>query len=203
MNKSIKPDISNSADGRLRRSQRSRQLIITAMHELINEGNFIPTAQQVADRADITIRTVFRHFSEMEQLYAELDASIRESYEQLFIGCDRSGSLTERVLHAVEVHADAYIELSSLNRATISLIWRSEVIEKTYNRNIRKLRKDLDDWLPELEDVPRETREAVDAIASFEFWNRLYTRQGVSKNACINIINQLILGCLDPSGPRS
>jgi len=84
-----------------------------------------------------------------------------------------------------------------LNRATISLLWRSEVIEKNYNRNLRKLRKDLDDWLPELKDVSRETREAVDAIASFEFWNRLYTRQGVSKSACINIINQLILACLD------
>ena len=71
-----------SSDGRIQRSERSRQLIIEAMIDLINNGNLIPTAQQVADQAGVAIRTVFRHFTEMEKLYGEIDASIRPVYER-------------------------------------------------------------------------------------------------------------------------
>ena len=53
----------NKPDGRIQRSERSRQLIIDAMVAMINAGHMIPTAQQVADKADVAIRTVFRHFS--------------------------------------------------------------------------------------------------------------------------------------------
>ena len=56
-------------DGRVQRSQRSRKGIVDALLVLMKAGNYIPTAQQVADEAGISIRTVFRHFSEMELLY--------------------------------------------------------------------------------------------------------------------------------------
>ncbi|MDH4042395.1 MAG: TetR/AcrR family transcriptional regulator, partial [Gammaproteobacteria bacterium] len=56
-------------DGRLLRTERSRQLIIDALHDLINEGVLQPTAQTVAERAGVGIRTVFRHFADMETLF--------------------------------------------------------------------------------------------------------------------------------------
>jgi AcrR family transcriptional regulator len=166
------------------------------MISMMNEGDYSPTAQQVASRADVTMRTVFRHFSDMDSLYAELDASIRESYQDLFAGGDRSGSLEERVLHAVETHAEAYIKLGDLLRAVLSLEKRSPAIQNNYSRAIRNLRKDLDIWLPELLALSSKNREAVDAVASFEFWDRLYTRQKISKKDCISIIEKLILNCL-------
>ena len=60
-------------DGRFKRSARSRETIINAMIGLMEQGQYIPTAQQVADEANISIRTVFRHFTEMELLYKELN----------------------------------------------------------------------------------------------------------------------------------
>ena len=65
---------SETLDGRALRSERSREAIAAALFELVGEGNLEPTAQQVADRAHVGIRTVFRHFSDMEALYATLDA---------------------------------------------------------------------------------------------------------------------------------
>ncbi|GAA4095827.1 TetR/AcrR family transcriptional regulator [Zhongshania borealis] len=186
------PSIKDAGDGRVKRSVRSRQLIIDALLDLINEGVLIPTAQQVADRANIAIRTVFRHFSEMEQLYNELDARIRDHYMDLFRGGDRSGSLDERLQHAIERHANAYITLSPVILATHALLWRSAVLRSNYGDNQLKLRKDLDIWLPELDLVSPDTREAIDAIASFEFWHRLHVSQSISKDASVKIIISLI-----------
>lgn len=183
-------------DGRAQRSIRSRQLIIDSMVELINEGNLIPTAQQVADRAGVTIRTVFRHFSEMEKLFAELDASMRPAYEKLFQSTDRSGSLDERILHAVQCHADGYVAMSQIMQSTRSQLWRWPILRKNYGRNQRKLRKDLDNWLPELKKVSSEIRESIDAITSFEFWDRLMSQQGLSKKASIALIADLVRGLL-------
>ena len=183
-------------DGRIQRSERSRQVIIDALLALINEGVLTPTAQQVADRASVAIRTVFRHFDDMEALYAEVDATIRPFYEGMFLGMDRTGSLAERVLHAVECHADAYEHQALMHEMTTVMLWRSETVTKVYARNQRNLRKDLDNWLPELKDLSAENREAIDAIASYEFLSRLQKHQGLSKQACVKLITKLIMGFL-------
>ena len=48
-----------SSDGRLRRGERSREAIVAALFELVGEGVLQPTAQQVAERAGVGIRSVF------------------------------------------------------------------------------------------------------------------------------------------------
>ena len=69
-----KSDAEPAPDGRLQRSERSRQAIVQALLGLVGEGVLEPTAEQVAARADVGIRTVFRHFSDMESLFAEMSA---------------------------------------------------------------------------------------------------------------------------------
>src|SRR5262245_26963929 len=66
----------NQLDGRTQRAERSRVAIVRALFELIGEGNPQPTAQQVAERAEVGLRSVFRHFADMETLYAELGARV-------------------------------------------------------------------------------------------------------------------------------
>ena len=67
------------------------------MLELVNEGNLIPTAQQVSDRAGVGIRSVFRHFSDMESLYQVLGEQTAKESRSYFIGGDREGTLEERI----------------------------------------------------------------------------------------------------------
>ncbi len=128
----------------------------------------------------------------METLFEAADDHIRGSYEALFLGGDRDGTLEERIDHAVKRHADAYESVSNIVLGTHAQLWRYEILRKNYARNQRGLRKDLDDWLPELKSVPRDTRESIDAISSFEMWHRLRYHQGLSKAASINIIKALL-----------
>lgn len=189
MSESVKNGV---VDGRRARSERSKQAIIDASLALMEEGVLIPTAQQISDRAGVGIRSFFRHFEDMETLFATIDDQIRDNAEALFLGGDRDGSLEERILHAVERHADGYEVQANTILSTSAQLWRSEVLRKNYARYQRGLRKDLDDWLPELKQLPREQREAVDAIASFEMWHRLRYHQGLGKAAAIEVVVSLL-----------
>lgn len=187
-----KQDVEHIADGRRQRSERSRQSIIDAMLSLVEEGVLIPTAQQISDRAGVGIRTVFRHFSDMESLYATADTRIRDQYQGLFAGGNREGTLEERLLHAVEQRALAYEAISNPLLATRAQLWSSPVLKEQYARTQRQLRKDLDDWLPELRDLDSAVREMVDAITSFEHWNRLREHQGLSRKSSIDLTTRLL-----------
>lgn len=181
-----------AADGRRLRSERSRAAIIDAALDLIREGTLVPTAQQISDRAGVGMRTFFRHFEDMESLFSAVEAHTRTSYEALFELGEQQGSVEERVAHVVLRHADAYERIKNIALSTHAQLWRSEVLTKNYARNQRKLREHLNVWLPELEALPPEQREAVDAIASFEMWHRLRTHQGLSKKASIGVVTRLL-----------
>lgn len=179
-------------DGRRLRSERSRQAIIDARLSLVEEGILVPTAQQVSERAGVGIRSVFRHFSDMESLFATADTKIRDQYQGLFAGGDREGSLEDRLLHAVEQRALAYDAIDNHLLATKAQLWRYPLLREQYARTQRQLRRDLDDWLPELKTLDAEERELVDAVTSFEHWNRLREHQGLNRKTSIRLTTRLL-----------
>ena len=186
-------------DGRRLRSERSRQAIVEAALDLMDEGILVPTAQLISERAGVGIRSFFRHFADMETLFAAIDEQTRESVEAVFVGGDRNGTAGERLLHAIERHAEGYEKHRKMILSTAAQSWRYKVLRKNYARYQRGLRKDLDDWLPELKQLSRPQREAVDALASFEMWHRLREHQGLSKKNAIEIVVSLVSGLLNES----
>jgi len=165
---------------------------IDASLALQEEGVLVPTAQQIADRAGVGIRSFFRHFEDMETLFEAIDDHIRDSYEALFLGGDQSGTLAERIEGLVKRRADAYESVNTLMQGTRCQLWRYPKLRQNYARNQRGLRKDLDSRLPELRSLLGETRESIDAITSFEMWDRLRSEQGLSKTASISLVTTLL-----------
>ena len=188
----LKPDSEGRVDGRRLRSERSRLAIVDAVLVLQEEGVLVPTAQQIADRAGVGIRSFFRHFEDMESLFKAIDDHIRDSYEALFISGDRSGTLEERIDGMVRRRADAFESVTNITQGTRAQLWRYQTLRDNYARNQRGLRKDLDNLLPELHSLPDETRQSIDAITSFEMWDRLRSHQGLSKTASVNLLRTLL-----------
>lgn len=184
--------LESPTDGRRKRSERSRHAIIRASLELIEEGVLVPTAQQISERAGVGIRSFFRHFADMESLFEAVDAEGRDHVKALFVGGDRHGSLAERVLHAVERRAAGYEDQKNIILTTAAQSWRYEMLRKRYAHYQRKLRKDLKDWLPELDDLGAAELEAVDAAASAEMWLRLRNQQGLSKKQSIEVVVNMV-----------
>jgi AcrR family transcriptional regulator len=185
-------------DGRRLRSERSRKAIVDAALALMDDGVLVPTAQQISERAGVGIRSFFRHFEDMGSLFEAADHYIRDAYEALFLGGDREGTVEERIERAVERHASAYEKVRNMVLGSQAQLWRYEVLRSNYARSQRGLRRDLNDWLPELKALPADKREAADAIASFEMWHRLREHQGlgrkVSTRIVTDLLKQLILG---------
>lgn len=167
-------------DGRRKRSERSRAAIITATLNLIDNGNFAPTARQIAEEAGIGLRSFFRHFDDMEALMDTIDQHMRGYYEPLFVRPFKDGTLEERIEDIVIDRSEAYERLKKIMMTSQAQLWRSEVVQKNYARNQKGLRKHLEKWLPELKSQNSANREAAHAAASFENWHRLRQHQGLN-----------------------
>jgi AcrR family transcriptional regulator len=57
-------------DGRTARSERTRNAIVDAHVQLINEGDLRPTADRIAKVAGVSLRALWSHFTDMEALFA-------------------------------------------------------------------------------------------------------------------------------------
>jgi AcrR family transcriptional regulator len=178
------------------RSERSRQAIIDASLALMEEGVLVPTAQMISERAGMGIRSFFRHFADMETLFATIDEQTRESNEAAFLGGVRDGTLEERISLAVTQYAEGYESTTNMILSTAAQRWRYAFLRKNYARYQRGLRKDLESRLPELKQLGAAQRETVDAVASFEMWHRLREHQGLSKKHAIEIVVNLITSIL-------
>jgi AcrR family transcriptional regulator len=184
--------LTEDADGRLKRSERSRKEIITAMIMLMNSGMYAPTAQKISDEAGVSIRTLFRHFPEMDMLYREVDEAMKPSYQRHLEKQLMTGPLEKRIVSAVDSRIMTYIETAHIEKATHSLLWRSKFMQENYRRVQTRLRKSLLKALPELKKLSQESREVVEAVTSFEFFERLHMHQNLSEKTCKKIIFNLI-----------
>ena len=179
-------------DGRVQRSERSREAIVVAMLELIGEGSLTPTAQQVAERADVGVRTVFRHFSDMETLYAAINERFSESAAGLFVSEIQTGPLADRVDGLLRNRIHALEQVGPYMRAAAIQRWRSDFLSQQHERNVRRLRRDLQKWLPEVEAAPAELADALEMALSFEAWSRLRVDQKLGNRRATQALRRTV-----------
>ena len=185
-------NIVQSSDGRRQRSERSQTAIIEAALALMDEGALVPTAQQIADRAGVGIRSFFRHFADMDSLFLAADEMLISSYEALFEVDNRAGTLLERVARAVNLYGNAFDQLRPIILCTQAQLWRSPKLRENYAWHQKRLRKELELWLPEVVALPKDRSEALHAVASFDMWHRLREHQGLSPKASSDIVTSLV-----------
>jgi len=164
-------------DGRTLRSERSREAIVTAMMELVGAGILAPTAEQIAERARVGLRTVFRHFNDLEGIFEAMDATL-EARVVRELGDERPvGSLARRIGDLVRRRGRLFDRIAPYKRSGGLKRWQSEFLQSRHARLVRTLRSEMREWLPELEREPADVQEAVELALSFEAWDRLRTDQ--------------------------
>jgi AcrR family transcriptional regulator len=164
-------------DGRTRRSERSRLAMADAVYELVGEGVLRPTAHQVAERAGVGIRTVFRHFSDMDALLGEVTQRVRRELEPVLHETPPSGSLVERSRELVRRRAAFYERMAPYKRSGNVQRWRSPYLQGEHAETVRALRETLEAAIPEASAAPADLRAALEMAASFEAWDRLRSDQ--------------------------
>lgn len=104
-------------DGRTARGQRTRRAVVDALLSLQEEGDLEPTAQRVAARAGVALRTVFGHFSDMETLWAEAGQRELEKIIALHDPVPSELPLDERIDRFVDSRAKVLEALLPVARA--------------------------------------------------------------------------------------
>jgi AcrR family transcriptional regulator len=184
----------------VRRSEKSRSAIVDALFELVGEGVLQPTAQQVAERAGVGIRSVFRHFDDMDALYATMDAKLRSEALPLLRGTPAAGALRERALALVERRARLFERVGPYKRSANLARWRSEFLRTQHATLVRELRADLLRSLPELAAAPAALVDALDVVTCFEAWDRLRTDQRLSRERAQAAVEHAVLALLEGLG---
>ena len=189
-------------DGRALRAERSRDAIVRALFELIGEGEPQPTAQQVAARAEVGLRSVFRHFADMDTLYAELAAYVQAEALPLLRESPTAGSVAQRVLVIVAQRAAFYEAIAHYKRAEELGRRRSPFLARQHARLVRELRERLVRALPELAGVPESVVEALDVVLSFDAWDRLRTDQKLSRERAKAAVETAALALVQRTAPQ-
>lgn len=187
-------------DGRLRRGERSREAIVAALFELVGEGLLQPTAQQVAERAGVGIRSVFRHFDDMDSLFATMDERLSADARPILRQEAVEGPLRERARALVQRRAKLYERIGPYKRSANVQRWRSNFLRTRHAGLVRELRADLLRSLPELSDARPETLEAIDLVTSFEAWDRLRSDQRLSRERAEATLASALMALLDGPG---
>src|SRR3954447_22420453 len=58
-----------TVDGRSARAQRTRDSVVDAVLDLVATGQTRPTAREIADAAGISVRSVYVHFDDLDDLF--------------------------------------------------------------------------------------------------------------------------------------
>jgi len=179
-------------DGRRLRSQNSRNAIVAAMLELVAEGRITPSAEEVASRAGVGLRTVFRHFTDMESLYAAMTGRLAEHYEMWLIPFD-STEWQGQLVEAIKRRTATYERLLPFKRAGDAHRHMSPAIQAEHARMLGMMRQRLHSFLPReiTDDMARF--ETIDLMLSFEAWQRLRDEQGLSIDVARRIVQGEVL----------
>jgi AcrR family transcriptional regulator len=166
-----------AVDGRTQRGARNRQAIIDALIGCYNDGDLQPSVQAVADRAGVSARSVHNHFVDVEALRAEVADRQWERLGPLASYLDVDLPIPERVQQLVDQRAAIFEEVTPVRRAALLSLPDSPTIATKLARLDRSFRNQIDRGFP---GVATEVLDAVDALASWDTWNRLRAAQGAS-----------------------
>jgi AcrR family transcriptional regulator len=184
-------------DGRRQRGEDNRARIVAAMLEIVESGDFAPSAEHVAQRADVGLRTVFRHFQDMESLYREMSAAIEAELWAVVERPFRSEDWRERVIELIERRSEAFEKAGPYLRATTIVRYRSKVLEADYARMTALMKEILKRQLPPAVARDQLKVEILDLLLGFESWSRLRREQGLSPELARQTLEAAVRRLLD------
>lgn len=168
------------SDGRRARSRSSRRRIVAAMVELIEGGDLMPSAARVAEEAGVGLRTVFRHFDDMDTLYAELSATIAARVMPVATAPYDGADWRADVRELARRRARVFETMLPFRLAANLKRYQSAFLMAEYGRVVTIERELVLRLLPDAVKADRIRVEALIAALSFQTWRALRHDQGLT-----------------------
>lgn len=194
--------LDDDLDGRHRRRQRNREAVVDALLELYGEGNLEPSANEVAERAGSSPRSLFRYFDDVDDLCGEAIRRQEQRVRGLVdIGAGADAPVAERIAALVGSRVALFEAIGSVGqvariRAPFQPLIAAELSQsRTFLRNqVKKLfATELDALDPTQATAVLST---IDVLCSFEGYHLMREAQGHSRAKAAGVLEQSLAALL-------
>ena len=96
-------EVNDPVDGRTLRRTRNRTAVITALLDMIREGDLHPGAAEIAERAGVSHRSIFRYFDDLDDL-------VRTAIDQAFQDAEPLSRITDIGRGTLEDRVRVYVD---------------------------------------------------------------------------------------------
>jgi AcrR family transcriptional regulator len=170
-------------DGRTARRDRNRDTVLDAMIALIEEGEISPKVAQISERSGVSHRSVYRYFSDLDELFSEavLRAYLRYAKLSVIHGFGR-GRFDDRVRAIVDQRLVLWDSIAPLARSARGRAHAVAPMEAALTQYMAPMRDQIEvHFAPEIDAVAPAARArtvtAVELLLSFDGFEFLI-RQG-------------------------
>lgn len=154
--------------------------MIDAVFELLTEGHITPSVDDIAERAHVSVSSVFRYFDNLDDLQRQTIERYFERFAARFEIPPTAGDLDARIVALVDARLALYEAIAPIARMARVRANDHPVIAGTLSETRRTHRAQL--WAhfaTDLRDLGRAEAEdridLVDALTAFESWDLLHT----------------------------
>jgi len=195
--------MSASVDGRTARAVRTRDAIVDACISLVDEGDLRPTGPRIAERANVSVRSVFQHFDDLENLFAMVGERAVARVAQIVVTIDPALPFDERLDRCIRQRRDLLEAISPIRRAASVHAPGSPEITARLQAGHDFLRTEVATvFATEIAAMPADRRDVVldmcDTALSWPCWENLRTMNGRSPDEAAVVVGQLVRLALSP-----
>jgi AcrR family transcriptional regulator len=163
-----------AVDGRSAIRDRNRDAVLDAVLDLFSEDNLSPGPEEVAGRAGLSVRSVYRYFDDHDALSrAAIERQLERVGPLLLLPAIGEGALDDRIARFVEARLRLQAAAGPALRATRIRATFDPVVRDQFEADRVRLREQIGrQFAPELSamapDRARSRLAAVDALSAFE-----------------------------------
>jgi AcrR family transcriptional regulator len=184
------------SDGRRMRTERGRAAVVEALLELVNEGTH-PTVAQIAERAGVSERTVFRYFPDREAMYTAAAVEIFPKVSHCLSIFPPDGPFEVRLRRLLEFRVELTQIGANLSQWVESDDKPSQLQLTVSALRQEQLRNQIASWFgPELVGANERLVPVVNAMTSLRSVGMLL--EEFSPDECIDVLQQAITQMLRP-----
>ena len=180
------------ADGRRERSRTNHAKIIAAGMELIGKGEYSPNAARVAEVAGVGIRSVFRHFEDMDTLYRQMSTEVEIKVWPLMLQQLEGVTWKERIVSLAKRRMMIQ-EITFHYRVAADLRRFESVFTAEDHRRILRIEFEMiNGCLSETARADTTGTAGIYALLSFNNWESLRQGQGLSVEDARDVVLRLL-----------
>jgi TetR/AcrR family transcriptional regulator of autoinduction and epiphytic fitness len=194
-------DLSEEVDGRRQRREHNRDAVIDALLELFGEGVYEPSSNEIAERAGLSPRSLFRYFDDVDDLYRTATGrQLRRARPFVDVGVGPESSTETKIERLVKARVRLFEEIGPAARVTRVCAHRHPVVAKELREGRAYLRRQLADlFAPELAASSGAAFPAIDAMCSFESYELLRHDQGLTRSKARSALTAALTALLNPT----